>query len=77
MRRLKLPKALYWAVNKEDDQLHLEIIDLDRKAADAVIKRARRLLVQAKKPKRISKTEDHTLCRYCGFADVCWKRYKA
>jgi len=55
MRGRKLERALYVAVCKDDDSIHAERVDLDRKAADAAIFRGQAIVASEAPPERRDK----------------------
>lgn len=78
MRAGKLERALYVAICKNDDRIHMERVKLDREFADAQLERAQRI-VNAKEPaERLDK--DFPPCVYvskdgtrwpCDFYELC------
>ena len=66
-----LPRALYNAVNKDDDDLHLEIIDRDGSVFEKYRERAGRIIWTDTPPKRIAETPANPACKYCDFARLC------
>lgn len=71
---LKIDKGLYMAKNKNNDQLHFEIIHLDREYAKQVGDRARNILKTRSLPEQISKNPNFYLCKgfNCDFYDYCF-----
>ena len=69
MRGRRIDRALYLAVNKDDDALHAERVRLDRDAADFAISRGRRLALASRLPEPMpSAGPDYYLCKWC----ACW-----
>jgi len=64
-------RALYMAVCKDDDRLHLERIDFDRQAAEAMFAKAQRIIDAAEPPARISDRPDWYQCKMCDHHDIC------
>ncbi len=71
MRKMGLMFALYGAVNKNDDHLHLEIIQLDIQLADEFIQRARTIIMMRVAPTRISESPGWYECKFCDHRPIC------
>jgi hypothetical protein len=71
MRKMGLAVAIYGAVNKNDDELYLEIIYLETIAADLYLDRARTLIFLKTPPKKISESPGWYECKYCENYSVC------
>lgn len=63
--------ACYFAVNKNDDDLHIEIVKLDRKRAEEVEAKAAYIIGMQTPPPKISMQETHWKCKSCEFVGVC------
>jgi hypothetical protein len=66
-----MTRALYVAVCKDDDQLHIERIDYDRQGAERLFERARRITLSANPPDGISDDPDYFVCKLCEYRDLC------
>lgn len=71
MRKMNLTVALYGAVNKNTDELHLEIVPLDTITADQFIDRGRQLVFTRTPPKKLSESPGWFECKYCDHKPVC------
>ena len=71
MRKMGIAVALYGAVNKNDDTLHLEIVTLDTLIADPFIDRARVIILSKDAPKKINPSAGWFGCRFCDHKPVC------
>lgn len=71
MRKMGIAVALYGAVNKNDDTLHLEIVTLDTLIADPFIDRARVIIMSKDAPKKINPSAGWFGCRFCDHKPVC------
>lgn len=71
MRKMNLTVALYGAVNKNNDELYLEIVLLDTIIADQYIDRGRQLVFMPQPPKRISESPGWFGCKFCDHKPVC------
>lgn len=63
--------ALYMAVNKNDDALHVEIVKLDWKLAGECEVRANNIISSTFPPAKISENPAFVNCKYCEFNGVC------
>lgn len=66
-----MERALYMAVCKDDDRLHLERVAFDRAAAERLFEKAQRIIDAAEPPDGISDTPDYFQCRWCDYATLC------
>jgi hypothetical protein len=71
MRKMGLSVALYGAVNKNDDDLHFEIIYADPGYADQYLDRARQIVTLHEAPAKIGKTAGWFECKFCDHKPVC------
>jgi hypothetical protein len=72
LKKMGLTYALYGAVNKNDDELHLEIIVLDPNIADQFLDRGRKIIMMRKAPERLPNASPGLFdCRYCDELDIC------
>jgi len=69
MRFLDLKRALYIAVNKNDDQIWAERIDFDVDIAARLVERAQSLVRSPAPPPRLPAGSPE--CRFCDFSGVC------
>jgi hypothetical protein len=70
-RQLGLRYCLYIAVNKEDDDLDVELIELDWDLADKEIGRAEQIINSPFPPRRISENPSQWKCKYCPAVGIC------
>jgi hypothetical protein len=71
MHGLQLPWALYGAVNKNNDDLHLELVPYDPQEAERLVMRADLITEALEPPARISNEPGWYECKFCDFNDVC------
>jgi len=71
MRASGMQRALYLAVNKDDDSLYSERIHFDSSEADVLMERAERIIKATDPPERISDRSDWWECRFCDAHDLC------
>jgi hypothetical protein len=70
-RRLGIRYCLYIAVNKETDDLDVELIELDWGKADAELLKAETIIDAPFPPRRISENASQYQCKYCPAVGVC------
>lgn len=70
-RKMGIPVALYVAVNKNDDELYMEVVHLDTGVADRFIDRGRQVIMMREAPKRISESPGWFECAWCDHKPVC------
>lgn len=70
-RRLGIHYCLYIAVNKEDDDLDVEVIELDWDLADAEINKAEKIINSHFPPPRISENPSFWKCKFCPAVGIC------
>lgn len=71
MRKMHLNVALYGAVNKNNDELYLELVPIDTITADQFIDRGRQLVFSPTPPKKLSESPGWFECKYCDHRGVC------
>ena len=65
--------GLYCAVNKNDDDLYFEIVELDYLQADDLFRKAEGIVFSQVQPPKIAQTEAFFDCKYCDFKGICHK----
>ena len=70
---LSLKKALYLAVCKDTDELHIELLDYDPEMARAMVDKAESIIFGEGLPPRISEKPAFWECRFCAMNAVCFK----
>jgi hypothetical protein len=77
MKWSQLTKALYIAVNKNTDHIHIELIDFDSEHADSTEQRMISVVEADVAPPKLHHDPSRFECKYCDFSDVCHtKKYK-
>jgi len=67
----KLQYGIYMAVNKNDDDLYVEIVELDWQLGEKFAQRAQRLIYAKTLPNRIAATAAYSECKFCPMAGIC------
>lgn len=71
MRKMGIAIALYGAANKNDDDLHFEIVYLESVVADIYLNRARTIILATQPPEKIHDSTGWYACKYCDQNTVC------
>jgi CRISPR/Cas system-associated exonuclease Cas4 (RecB family) len=71
MFKMGLTKALYMAINKNTDELYVEIIDAEESYAKSYISRADAIISTSTGPRRISNNPSWWQCKFCNYNDIC------
>ena len=71
MGLLELERSLYFAVNKDCDELYTEWVHFDAEAFDALINRGRRVLEAKEPPPKLSEDPAFWQCKGCQHAPLC------
>lgn len=72
MDRMGIPVALYMAVNKNNDELHAELISLDRNTANIFAERGRTIVLAQEPPTRVRSSSGAMPCRFCDYKVLCF-----
>lgn len=65
--------ALYMSVNKNDDDLHIEIVELDWQHAIELEAKAEDVILSQIPPAKIAETPAYYKCKMCTFSGICFK----
>lgn len=71
MERKKLKWALYLAVNKNDDDLHAEVVHAEWAVGEQLLERANKIINARKPPLRIGSHPSWYDCKFCDHAKKC------
>jgi len=71
MRKMGVAACLYMAVNKNTDDLYIEILTLNSEHADQYIDRGEKLIQATKPPNKISESPGYWKCTWCEHKPVC------
>lgn len=71
MRKGELTRALYMAVNKDDDSIHAERVRLDIEFADKLLEKAQRIIESPVPPHKCGTGYDDEVCKYCPAKTLC------
>lgn len=73
MHYLKLNWCLYVAVNKNDDDIHCEIVTYRPEIAQQYVDVAKRVIDARQAPRRLSEDASWYECKFCDFREICHK----
>jgi CRISPR/Cas system-associated exonuclease Cas4 (RecB family) len=71
MGRMKLERAAFIFVCKDDDRIHVERVEFDRAEFERYEQRAERIVRSIEPPLRVSDDPEFFVCRFCDFKHVC------
>lgn len=64
--------GLYAANNKNDDDIYLELVELDWRLSDDLIKKAADIITSKVPPPRISESPAYFACKFCPYSEICF-----
>lgn len=64
-------RAMYVAVNKNDDDIYTERIEFDQEVFDKYVAKAEQVIFSDAPPPRISEKPDFWKCTYCDYRSIC------
>jgi hypothetical protein len=65
--------CLYMNTNKNDDSLHIELVELNHELGHTLRKKAEMIVSSQKPPNRISENATRVPCVYCAAREICHK----
>ena len=72
MRKMNILYAMYGAVNKNTDEIHLEMVTLDANLADQFLDRGRQIIMMRSVPEKMpNASPGFFACRFCDVKDIC------
>jgi hypothetical protein len=71
MHGMKLTRALYVAINKNDDSMYTERVEYDKVIAEMYINKGHFLSFQEEMPRKLSEDKTFFICKMCGMNDFC------
>lgn len=69
--KLDLNYSIYLSVNKNDDDLHIEVIKLDHSFGRDLERKAEMIIFSETPPSRIAESPAFFECSYCDAVDIC------
>lgn len=74
MHEHRLEEALYYAVNKNDDQPYAEFIDYDKRYIERLYAKGERVVHGIDIPERLSNQPTFFTCKWCSANEVCFNK---
>jgi hypothetical protein len=71
MDKLKLNFSLYMAINKDDSDIYVEIIERENYVAGIHLDRAEEIIYATLPPQRMHESAEKFECKYCDFVFLC------
>lgn len=71
MQAHDLPRCVFVAINKNDDDVHIEIIERDDATANAYMATANSIVYSKVRPARFAESAAHHVCKMCDYLDIC------
>lgn len=68
---LKLNYVCYVAVNKNDDDLYIEVLPLNHKTGETLVNKASRIVMLQEPPPRLHENPTFWQCKCCSFYSIC------
>jgi hypothetical protein len=69
--------AIYMAKNKNDDDLHVEVVALDMRLGEQNLRKAEDVINARIPPPKLAQSAAHFDCKYCDFVGICHEGVKA
>lgn len=70
-KRYDLKYALYMCINKNTDEVYIEIVELDWNLADQLTQKAHNIINSPVPPPKLSENSAYYECKFCDFAPIC------
>lgn len=67
----KLDYALYFAINKNDDDIYVEVVALDHAVGKSSVSKAQTIITATTAPNKIAASAAYTDCAYCPMKGIC------
>lgn len=71
MHKMKLPFAIYCAVNKNTDDIYMEIISANPEVAEQFLERGDKIIWMREAPSKINNSPGWYECKFCDHYPVC------
>ena len=73
MHYMGLKQALYMAVCKDNDELHLEMVNYVEWCAMDGINKAKEIITAMEPPEKEFSSSSCMACKFCDYSAICWK----
>lgn len=69
----KLKHAVYCAVNKNDDDIHIEVVELDWNYGNELMGKAHAIIMSQEPPPRLAQSPAFHICKFCSHQGICFR----
>lgn len=69
--KMKLNYVCYVAVNKDDDDLHFEIVELNHRTGQMLELKAEKIIISQEPPPRENENPNYWICKCCSYRHIC------
>lgn len=69
----KLKHAIYFIINKNDDDFHCEVVELDWNYGNELVGKAHAIIMSQEPPQRIAQTPAFHVCKFCHHQGICFR----
>jgi len=73
MHKFKLKKGLFVVMNKDTQELYIEIVSYDEFEAVRLLDRGHHILTMKEEPERHFPAKNYFKCNFCQWKKICWK----
>lgn len=70
--KLGIEYGIYIVVNKDNDDLYIEVIKLDWELGKQLEEKAEKIIFASEPPERIAMSKDYFDCKWCDYKEICW-----
>lgn len=67
----KLNYVCYVAVNKNDDEIYIEIVPLNHRTGEMLVLKAEKIIISQDPPPRMNENPNFWLCKMCAYRHMC------
>jgi hypothetical protein len=71
--KLGIEFAVYMCINKNDDDLHVEVVKLDFQLAQDLVRKADAVIMSQTPPPKVAANKTYFGCKFCDYKGVCWE----
>ncbi len=72
LKYMELSHALYVAINKDNCELHIEVVKYEKIKADYAVNRGKEIVRKETEPERKYQSKAFYRCKFCNYKDECW-----
>lgn len=68
---MKLNYVCYVAVNKNDDEIYIEVVELNHRTGEMLVLKAEKIIISQEPPPRMNENPNFWLCKMCAYRHIC------